>query len=937
MAIKLFIQKDGEEPRELDFDGPVVRIGRGDDNHLVVDDARSSRQHCSVSETPQGAVLEDLGSSNGTRYKGKPVTRSLLSPGDKFEIGSTGFFFDRISEVEAAPLSPPMSDDSASSSGEPLLDPAPAETGGGEEEVSLEFEEVELPDAGGDPQEISSSGSAGDAALPEFEEAGDKSREPVDIQASAEGSILSLQQVVGELEKSDISVQSLPFSIGRSSSCDLSLDDQRASGHHAEIVEKDGVLAVVDLGSKNGVLVDERKVKKAGVIGDGSRFSIGSHIFDVRIEDPRLKQVSTAKADRQMAKRDEVSGKGEPADAIKLNVDIDSLGQGGSLQQLFSVLALVIIVGFIAYFCIDVASRILEKPTVDPAAEANRIGNWSFEDSAPEAANEAAVVGWKARGGARVRRVKDRGIRGGHYALELVGDSSGGAASIYSAAQENLARVTAGKLFLLEGFVTNRGAFLAGLMVEWLRDDEGDGEKLVGRSFSTPVRGGGGEVELDVSQVIRAPAGAASARISCFLMGPGTALFDQASFAPAQFEGGEDAAVDGMAHLEKKAADNPEPVIVAMQSPGIFSLRRNKRNIFSSFWAGLDASRDPNTIGPKLTDPDLRPGDDGSHIAMTVVPDLLERKWIDVGNRISSDSSSVSLVWALEDQGGKADSKRSLVLYFSSHDPELKLVAHGPRTGADFSLSKATGGPFDELVAGDGAVRTSMEFNHTVNIVARKHPIIAGRWLLVVQPADGDSELGVTFSHGSRREAQAARMVLAEADRLFGDGEASEALSLLEGLPGRYPLQEVEISRSVKRIEQWNSEAAKVVGDLDIGRDAYRSNPSDVIYRSLHSRGRLLAKRYSNTSAGKKVEGFLAELDAIRDSASAGRVKAKQEGFFTKAGEYMENQQFGMAGLYLQLLLEQAEKGSQLHKDAFNLRERLDTRREAVNKIKLGQ
>lgn len=941
MAIKLFIQKDGEKPRELDFDGPVVHIGRGDDNHLVVDDARSSRKHCSVSETPQGAVLEDLGSSNGTRYKGKPVTRSLLSPGDKFEIGSTGFFFDRISDVEDAPPAPQMNDDSASSSGEPLLDPAPAETGSGGEEVSLEFEEVELPDPGGDPQEISSSGSGGSEALPELEEAGDKGQEPADMQASAEGSILSLQQVVGELEKSDISVQSLPFSIGRSSSCDLSLNDQRASGHHAEIVEKDGVLAVVDLGSKNGVLVDERKIKKAGVIGDGSRFSIGSHIFDVRIEDPKLKQISTAKADRQMAKRDEVLGKGEAADAIKLNVDIDSLGQGGPLQQLFSVVALVIIVGFIAYFCIDVASRVL-KPTVDPVAEANRIGNWSFEDSTPEAASEATVVGWKARGGARVRRVKDRGIRGGHYALELVGDSSGDAASIYSAAQEKIARVhrsSAGEggLFLLEGFVTNRGAFLAGLMVEWLRD-EGDGEKLVGRSFSAPVRGaGGGEVELDVSQVIRAPAGAASARISCFLMGPGTALFDQVSFASVQLEGGEDASVDGTAYLEKKAEDNPEPIIVAMQSPGVFSLRRNKRNIFSSFWAGLDASRDPNTIGPKLTDPDLRPGDDGSHIAMTVVPDLLERKWINVKNRISSDSSSVSLRWALEDQGGKADSKRALVLYFSSHDPELKLVAHGPRTGEDFSLSEAVGGPFYELVAGDGAVRTSMEFNHTVNIVARKHPIIAGRWLLVVQPADGDSELGVVFSHGSRREAQAARMVLAEADRLFGDGEASEALSLLEGLPGRYPLQEVEIVRSVKRIEQWNSEAAKVVGDLDVGRDAYRNNPSDVIYRSLYSRGRLLAKRYSNTSAGKKVEGFLAELDATRDSASAGRVKAKQEGFFTKAGEYMENQQFGMAGLYLQLLLGQAEKGSQLHKDALNLRERLDTRREAVNKIKLGQ
>ncbi len=915
MAIKLFVQKGGEEPRELDFEGPVVLIGRGDTNDLVVDDVRSSRKHCSVSETPQGAVLEDLGSSNGTIYNGEPVKRTLLESGDKFAIGSTSFYYDKCSVS-----SPP----------EPVVEQPSSQAGAGEDSSDADdlLLEVEAAEAG-------ETGKAGaDDAADDAES--DIPDPPADEPAGGGGgTLLTLRQVVGELDDENVKVLSLPFSIGRSSSCDLTLSDQRASGRHAELVEKDGVLAVKDLGSKNGVLVDERKVKNAGVIGDDSRFTVGSHIFDVRIEDARLRSASSRKAERQTAKRDELVAKGEPAEAMKLNVDVDSLGQGGALQQIGSIVALVLIVTVSAYFCVDVAQRLLAVEIVDPVADANKIANWSFEDPVPEGAREDLVVGWEAGAGSLLRRVKDRGIRGGNYAMELVGGADADDSKIYSAAQGELVRVVPGDQFLLEGFVTNRGTFLAGIMVEWLR--AGDEGKLVGRSFSAPVRGtGGGEVELDASQLIKVPAGAGSARISCFLVGSGKACFDQVYFAKAELEGDETVA-GGTASLERKAGGQAEALVVGMDSPGIFSLRRDKRIIFSSFWAGLGASRDPNTIGPRLTDPELRSGEDGTQIAPTEVPDLQERKWIAVENIISSDSSSVSLRWQLETQGGKADAKRALVLYFSSHDPGLKLVAHGPRTGAEFILSEASGGPFDELVAGDGVFRTSMEFTHTVKVSSMKHPVVADRWLLVVIPADGASDLGVTFSHGSRREAQAAKMVLAEAERLFGDGIASEALDLLDGLETRYPLQATEVERAKKRIAQWNGDAAKVVSDLDVGRDAYRSNPSEVIYRSLYSRGKLLETRYANTRAGDSVGGFLAELDSIRSSASVGKVKQQQEELIARAREAMENQQLGIAGACLKLLLGMADKESQLYKDAVNLKERLDTRREAVNKIKLGQ
>jgi hypothetical protein len=265
------------------------------------------------------------------------------------------------------------------------------------------------------------------------------------------------------------------------------------------------------------------------------------------------------------------------------------------------------------------------------------------------------------------------------------------------------------------------------------------------------------------------------------------------------------------------------------------------------------------------------------------------------------------------------------------------MVAHGPRAGAEFSLGKASGGPFDELVVGEDKYRTSMEFTRTVNVSALKHPVFAGRWLLVIVPADGASDLGVTFSHGSRREAQAAKMKLAEAERLFGAGKASEAISLLEKLPGLYPLQDVEIERSRKRIAQWKSDAGKVVSDLDVGLEVYRGNPSEVVYRSLRSRGRLLSERYAGTSVGASVGNKIAVLDSIRATAASGRATKEQEELLAAANRFKDDKQYGVAGLYIQVLLGLAGEGTQLHQDAVNLGKLIDIRNKAENEVKLAQ
>ena len=68
--------------------GDVAVIGRGGDTAVTLEDAEVSRNHARVSKSDVGAyLLEDLGSKNGTLVNGLPITRHLLSFGDKIQVG----------------------------------------------------------------------------------------------------------------------------------------------------------------------------------------------------------------------------------------------------------------------------------------------------------------------------------------------------------------------------------------------------------------------------------------------------------------------------------------------------------------------------------------------------------------------------------------------------------------------------------------------------------------------------------------------------------------------------------------------------------------------------------------------------------------------------------------------------------------------------------
>jgi hypothetical protein len=66
-----------------------LTIGRAIDNDLVAADGRVSRHHGRIAGRRGTLVYADLGSTNGSRVNGVPVTEVVLGAGDRLEVGDT--------------------------------------------------------------------------------------------------------------------------------------------------------------------------------------------------------------------------------------------------------------------------------------------------------------------------------------------------------------------------------------------------------------------------------------------------------------------------------------------------------------------------------------------------------------------------------------------------------------------------------------------------------------------------------------------------------------------------------------------------------------------------------------------------------------------------------------------------------------------------------
>ncbi len=88
--------------------GGRMRIGKAQDNDLVLTDDTVSRHHCELIRSPEGIHIRDLDSTNGTRVDGTRIREATVQPGSVVKVGEVEISLrPAASKIEVLPSDKP--------------------------------------------------------------------------------------------------------------------------------------------------------------------------------------------------------------------------------------------------------------------------------------------------------------------------------------------------------------------------------------------------------------------------------------------------------------------------------------------------------------------------------------------------------------------------------------------------------------------------------------------------------------------------------------------------------------------------------------------------------------------------------------------------------------------------------------------------------------
>ena len=214
----------GKDPREFEYEFEEDRIcvGRDQDNEIQVPLSTVSRKHCVLFRDEGEWYLEDLKSTHGTRHNGRPVGaggKKLLRDGDTIDLIH----------------------------------------------FKITFENAEL--------------SSPDYSAEKTEALARKMVEEVLATIGKDGGEVPYVRVMNgpdEGKRFDITVDVSEAVVGRGNDCDFQINDANISRRHAIIRRDWNEITVEDAGSKNGVVINDRKIARPTALRDADEVLLGA-------------------------------------------------------------------------------------------------------------------------------------------------------------------------------------------------------------------------------------------------------------------------------------------------------------------------------------------------------------------------------------------------------------------------------------------------------------------------------------------------------------------------------------------------------------------------------------------------------------------------------------------------------------------------------------
>jgi len=820
-VLKLVLEENGQT-KGFEFDLPEITIGRTNDNAVKIADALSSRHHCQVKRTPEGFVVTDLKSRNGTKLNGAPLTAEhLLRPGDRIEVGDSIVHFERRAGAPGA---------GTSGAKTKRREKPPASPEG-----ETQFADAAAPAAGGEAPQVT----------------------------LADGP--KLEVTAGEGTGQVVAIAALPFVVGRKKGLGLVVVDAEVSNEHCMIVEDAGGLHLVDLGSSNGTFVDGERLRGRTPLRRGATLRLGATLTlrvlpapaagqSKRLEKkPTSDRTLTPKSDRhekpggsarsraeQAAKSDKVA-KPAPGDDVEEVESLDglggddepeakpapapkaapkgakptaNLGKGDDAARAASVVAdeadvadadfaarleaaaatndkvkaaggggvaVLLVAGLVVVLAAAavLASLVSGQPERDPSPDDALVDNWSFEEVGPAS---DPVPGWVLGAGAATTTDE---VRNGRRALALT-VSPDAAPGARAEARTTDVRVQAGKAYRVRA-----GALLAprtgvGLRVDWSRDGAVGAAGASRSSWAVvvdPAQQGG--AWRDIAGTVVAPKGASLARVVVVGLGTqdgpaGVVRVDRIHMSLEPQE------------PQDEGLEGPAGLVVHGDPRGVLVIARAGRELASELALCLDPADSLADQAAARVDQPLALQTDGSLLAFGAIPDP-GRARVDYQLAVRPAAAGLGLQWS----AGQRAAPVTLRMVVPSLDAVRPVELDGKPVG-DVPPGGLELEGVNEMAWGKGANQVSFRFSTPARL--RLEPQGSGaRLLLTLVPrplATGEAGIGIDLGAASTGTREALRRLVAEAEEAAARGELARALAAWRRLQAQFPHETALVARA---------------------------------------------------------------------------------------------------------------------------------------------